>query len=61
MIPPSISKCSAARRASDIGGIYELAAPVPGTVNTAPAIEFMRSVRKLVRAAVEDNGGELRP
>lgn len=54
-------KGSAARRASDIRGIYELAAPVPGTVNTAPAIEFMRGIRELVRAAVEENGGELRP
>jgi hypothetical protein len=61
MIPHSISNCSSARRASDIHGIYELAVPVSGTVNTAPAIEFMRSVRELVRAAVEENGGELRP
>jgi hypothetical protein len=54
-------KGSAARRASDIRSIYELAAPVPGTINTAPAIEFMRGVRELVRAAIEENGGELRP
>lgn len=50
-------KGSAARRALDIRGIYELAAPVPGTVNSAQALEFMRSVRELVRAAVESNGG----
>lgn len=54
-------KGSAARRAVDIRGIYELAAPVPGTVNTAPAIEFMRGVRELVRAAVEENGGTMLP
>lgn len=52
-------KGSAARRALDIRGIYELAAPVPGTVNSAPALEFMRSVRELVRAAVESNGGTM--
>lgn len=61
MIPHSISKCSAARRARDIHGIYDLAVPVPGTVNTAPAIEFMRSVHELILAAVEENGEELRP
>jgi hypothetical protein len=40
---------------------YELAAPVPGTINTAPAIEFMRGVRELVRVAVEENGGTMLP
>ncbi|MBB0037748.1 hypothetical protein D7S83_26405 [Ralstonia pickettii] len=50
-------KGSADRRARDIRGIYELAAPVPGTVNSAPALEFMRGVRELVQAAVENNGG----
>lgn len=54
-------KGSAARRAVDIRGIYELAAPVPGTVNTAPAIEFMRGVRELVRAAVVESGGVMLP
>ncbi|MGE0497322.1 MAG: hypothetical protein AB7O72_05770 [Ramlibacter sp.] len=53
-------KGSAARRAVDIRGIYELAAPVPGTINTASAIEFMRGVRELVRTAVEQNGGTIR-
>ncbi|MCM2481713.1 hypothetical protein [Burkholderia glumae] len=52
-------KGSAARRAVDIRGIYELAAPVPGTVNSPTALEFMRSVRELVRAAVEGNGGSM--
>ena len=54
-------KGSAARRAVDIRGIYELAAPIPGTVNTASAIEFMRAVRELVRAAVVENGGLMLP
>lgn len=54
-------KGSAARRAADIRGIYELAAPIPGTVNTAPAIEFMRAVRELVRTAIIENGGAMLP
>jgi len=54
-------KGSAARRAVDIRGIYELAAPVPGTINSAPAIEFLRGVRELVRAAVVENGGAMLP
>lgn len=52
-------KGSAARRAVEIRGIYELAAPIPGTVNSAPALEFMRDVRELVRMAVENNGGKV--
>lgn len=52
-------KGSAARRAVDIRGIYELAAPIPGTVNTAPALQFLRAVRELVRAAVVESGGVL--
>lgn len=54
-------KGSAARRAVDIRGIYELSAPIPGTVNTGPALEFMRGVRELVRAAVVENGGVMLP
>ncbi|MDR6496787.1 energy-coupling factor transporter ATP-binding protein EcfA2 [Paraburkholderia terricola] len=54
-------KGSAARRAVDIRGIYELAAPIPGTVNSGPALEFMRGVRDLVRTAVEENGGTMQP
>lgn len=54
-------KGSASRRAVDIRGIYELAAPIPGTVNTSSAIEFMRGVRELVRAAVVENGGVMQP
>ncbi|MBL0243554.1 MAG: hypothetical protein IPQ22_05985 [Rhodoferax sp.] len=54
-------KGSSARRAVDIRGIYELAVPVPGTVNTAQAIEFLQGVRELVRAAVVENGGVMLP
>lgn len=53
-------KGSADRRAVDIRGIYELAAPVPGTVNSEPALEFMKAVRGIVRAAIEDQGGEMK-
>ncbi|EPG2415386.1 hypothetical protein QEK82_000304 [Stenotrophomonas maltophilia] len=54
-------KGSASRRAIDIRGIYQLAAPIPGTVNTSSAIEFMRGVRELVRAAVVESGGVMQP
>jgi energy-coupling factor transporter ATP-binding protein EcfA2 len=53
-------KGSATRRAIDIRGIYEQAAPIPGTVNTAPALNFMKAVRDIVREAIEDQGGEMR-
>lgn len=52
-------KGSSIRRALDIRGIYELAAPVPGTVNTEPALNFMKKVRELVREAVVENGGSM--
>ena len=50
-------KGSAVRRAIGIRGIYECAAPVPGTVNTTPALELLREVHELVRNAVIENGG----
>lgn len=53
-------KGSATRRAVDIRGIYELAAPVPGTVNSEPALDFMKAVRDIVRVAIEDQGGEMK-
>lgn len=53
-------KGSADRRAVDIRGIYELAAPVPGTVNSEPALDFMKAVRDIVRSAIEDQGGEMK-
>jgi len=51
-------KGSASRRAMDIRGIYELAAPIPGKVNSEP---FLRNVREIVDAAVKKNGGLMRP
>lgn len=53
-------KGSAARRAIEIRGIYEQAAPIPGTVNSVPALNFMKTIREIVRSAVENQGGELR-
>lgn len=53
-------KGSATRRAVDIRGIYELAAPVPGTVNSERALDFMKAVRDIVRTAIEDQGGEMK-
>jgi len=53
-------KGSADRRAVDIRGIYELAAPVPGTVNSEPALDFMKAVRDIVRNAIEAQGGEMK-
>ena len=53
-------KGSATRRAVDIRGIYELAAPIPGTVNSESALDFMKSIRSIVRTAIEDQGGEMK-
>ena len=53
-------KGSAARRAVHIRSIYELAAPIPGTVTSEPAAELMREIKKLVRDGVESNGGAWR-
>lgn len=53
-------KGSSDRRAVDIRGIYELAAPVPGTVNSEPALDFLKAVRDIVRTAIEAQGGEMK-
>lgn len=53
-------KGSASKRASEIRNIYELAAPILGTVNTTPAIQFMKDVREMVRLAVEKSGEKMR-
>jgi hypothetical protein len=52
-------KGSATRRAVDIRGIYEIAAPVPGTVNSQSALDFMKAVREIVRTAIEEQGGSM--
>lgn len=51
---------SADRRAVEIRAIYDLAAPVPGTVNSERAIRFMSAVRNIVTTAITDSGGSLR-
>jgi hypothetical protein len=53
-------KGSAARRAFEIRGIYELAAPVPGTINSEATLRFMNAVREIVQGAVRLNGGHMR-
>ena len=53
-------KGSAFRRALDMKGIYDSAAPIPGTVNSEQAIALLKEVRKIVCAAIEESGGELR-
>lgn len=53
-------KGSAARRAHEIRAIYEMAAPIPGTINTELALRFMTSVREIVQEAVRVNGGTMR-
>ena len=46
-------------RARDIKGIYEEAAPVPGSVMTDRSRKFLEQVRQLVHAAVIAGGGEI--
>lgn len=53
-------KGSSYRRALDMKGIYESAAPIPGTVNSEQAIALLREVRQIVCTAIEASGGELR-
>ncbi|MEI7843911.1 MAG: hypothetical protein WCI39_12880 [Gallionellaceae bacterium] len=46
-------------RAKEIQTIFELAAPIPGTVNTEQSIAFLRETRRIVKEAIEASGGEL--
>lgn len=50
---------SAAKRAISIRNIYELAAPIPGPVNSPQALEFLDTIDKLVRSAVTECKGEI--
>lgn len=50
---------SADRRAVEIRFIYDLAAPIPGTVNSERAIKFMALVRNIVVGAIVRSGGEI--
>lgn len=52
-------KGSAYRRAIDMKSIYESAVPVPGTVNSEPAISLLREMRSIVCKAIQDSGGHL--
>jgi hypothetical protein len=51
---------SATLRAIDIKGIYEQAAPIPGTVNSESSLNFMKVVREIVRTAIVEQGGEMK-
>lgn len=53
-------KGSATHRAYDIDGIYDSAAPVPGSVVSNEAREFLAGLRKIVHEAIEAAGGEIR-
>ncbi len=44
-------------RAREVMNIYDVAAPIPGTLVDRITLEFLREVRSLVRTAIEDNGG----
>jgi hypothetical protein len=43
-----------------IHGIYDAAAPLPDAVMTSPSVAFLAEIRKIVRHAIEENGGKMR-
>ena len=43
-----------------IDGIYDSAAPVPGSVVSNEARQFLAGLRKIVHEAIEAAGGEMR-
>lgn len=51
---------STRRRAVAIHGIYDAAAPLPDAVMTSPSVAFLAEIRKIVRRAIEENGGKMR-
>lgn len=51
---------SATLRAYDINEIYDAAAPVPGSIVTNEAREFLAGMRRIVHEAIEAAGGEVR-
>lgn len=51
---------SATHRAYDIDGIYDNAAPVPGSVVSNEARQFLARLRQIVHEAIEAAGGEIR-
>jgi hypothetical protein len=52
-------KGSTFRRALDLKAIYDAAAPIPGTVNTEPALALLKEMRGMVCGAIENSGGML--
>ena len=52
-------KGSGSERSRQVMNIYELAAPIPGTLIDRIASEFLQEVRGVVREAIEDNGGNV--
>lgn len=53
-------KGSTANRSMALRHIYETAAPLPDTVMTASASQFVLDIRKLMIAAIREAGGEVR-
>lgn len=53
-------KGSAIKRSNALRQIYESAAPLPDTVMTASASQFVLSVRKLMVEAIREAGGDIR-
>ena len=47
-------------RAVAIHGIYDAAAPLPDAVMTSPSVTFLAEIRRIIRSAIEANGGEVR-
>ena len=51
---------SSYHRANAIHGIYDAAAPLPDAVMTEPSAAFLGEIRRIVTAAIEACGGEVR-
>lgn len=52
-------KGSSTKRALNIRSIYEMAAPVPSTVNKTPALNFLSEIRTMVISSIEESGGKV--
>lgn len=52
-------KGSATRRALDVRSIYEVAAPIPGIVNTVESLDLLSEMRTIVSEAIQASGGQL--
>src|SRR6267378_4935285 len=58
--PGSRGPGSTFRRANTIQGIYDAAAPIPDAVMTEPSAAFLGEIRRIVTAAIEACGGDVR-